>query len=365
VDQFEGDRYAKTFKAWNQLTVLLFAQASGKNSLRDIQNAFAAQSGQAYHLGLPDSIAKSTLADCNARVPWQIYQNLFTLLQKRCQSLAPRHSFRFKNPLFSIDSTVIELSLEAFPWAKYARQQGAIKLHYGLDHSGNIPTFLNITDNQTSDINVARDHWPIIPDSINCFDKGYIDFAWFRRVADGGAYFVTRAKTNMVYRVIGQQELPKNKSILSDETIALTGYASAKKFPGALRLIRYFDAENKREFAFLTNNFKLAAATIAKIYKGRWQIEAFFKWIKQNLRIKSFLGTSPRAVLTQVWLAMCYFLMLAYVKFQAKSSFSLFYLHRIIGQTILTRLLILDLMHLNAKRLARLAYRDPQLCLQL
>jgi hypothetical protein len=365
VRQFQGDRYVKRFSTWNQFTVMLFAQASGKSSLRDIQNAFAAQAGHLYHLGLKSAVARSTLSDANASRDYRVYEKLFYRLQERCRSLAPKHQFRFKNPLFSIDSTVIELGLSAFPWARYSRTHGALKLHYGLDHAGNIPVFLNVTPNDArgSDVGVARQHWTIIPDSINCFDKGYIDFAWFRRIHDEKAFFVTRARKNFAYRVIGQQEASKNKSVVFDRIVEAELPATAQKFPAPLRLIGYFDSESGRHFEFLTNNFTLAAATIAQIYKARWQIEAFFKWIKQNLRIKSFLGTSKNAVLTQVWVAMCYLLLLAYIKFQAKYAFSLFYLHRVIRETILARFSILDLMHLNARRLARC--QEPQLCLQI
>jgi hypothetical protein len=364
VKRHQGDRYAKSFKSWHQFVALLFAQAGGKTSLRDIENAFLIQPRALSHVGLEKPISRSTLAEANARIPWQIYQELFGRLQKRCQNLAPHHKFKFRNPLFSIDSTVVELCLSAFPWSRWSKQQGAIKMHYGLDHSGNIPAFLTVTDNLTSDITVAREHWPILPDSINCFDKAYIDFDWFRRIHDEKAFFVTRAKKNMVYRVVGQHELPKNKAVLADLKIELAFPWTRKKYPYPLRLIRFFDQENDRQFEFITNNFTLAAATIAEIYKARWQIEAFFKWIKQNLRIKSFLGTSANAVLTQVWVAMCYVLMLAYIKFQARCSYSLFYLHRLVGQTILARLSLMDLMHLSQRRLERVRCHDPQLCLQ-
>jgi hypothetical protein len=365
VKRFEGDRYAKTFKAWNQFTILLFAQAGGKGSLRDIENALTAQSKALYHVGLEHPIARSTLAEANARIPWTIYQELFGRLQKRCQALAPRHKFKFKNPMFSLDSTTIELCLASYPWARFSRRRGAIKLHHGLDHAGNIPMFVSVTTGDRPDLVIAREQWPIIPDSINCFDKGYVDFGWLRRIDDEGAFFVTRAREKMAYRVTGQQEIPKNKSVVADLTVEVTHDLTRKKYPGGLRLIKYFDAEKNREFEFMTNNFELAATTIAEIYKARWQIEAFFKWIKQNLKIKSFLGTSSNAVLTQVWVAMCYVLLLAYIKFQAKCSYSLFYLHRIVGQTILARLSLLDLMHLNARRLERIRCQDPQLCLQL
>lgn len=365
VRQFQGDRYVKRFSTWNQFTVLLFAQASGKGSLRDIQNSFAAEAAHLYHLGLPDSIARSTISDANASRDYRIYERLFYQLQDRCRSMAPKHQFKFKNPLFSLDSTTIELCLTSFPWAKHSKLRGAIKLHYGIDHAGNIPVFLNVTKASCSDVVFAGSHWNIIPDSIVCVDKGYIDFDWFRRIDEKNAYFVTRAKDNFAYKVIGQQKVPRGTGVLFDKSVTLIWRKSIEKFSKPLRLIGYRDKETGRCFEFLTNNFALSAATIARIYKARWQIEAFFKWIKQNLKIKAFLGTSRNAVLTQIWAAMCYLLILAYIKFQAKYDFSLFYLHRVIGQTILTRLSILDLLHLNTRRLAQIKLQERQLCFQL
>ena len=365
VETLGSDRYVKTFTTWNQLSVLLYAQASGKNSLRDIQNGFAAQSRHLYHLGLPAGIAKSTLADANANRDYRIYEKLFYSLLDRCRSMTPKHRFRFKNPLYLLDATVIDLCLATFPWAKFRTTKGAIKLHYGLDYSGEIPSFLTVTDGKSHEISVARKEFPIIPDSINCFDKGYTDFSWFRRIHDEKAFFVTRAKDNLVSRFAGQQEVPRNKGVIFDHTIELGGFYAHQDFPHPLRLIGYFDEPNQRYFEFITNNFALSAATIAAIYQARWQIESFFRWIKQNLKIKTFLGTSKNAVLTQIWLAMCYYLLLAYIKFQTKYRFSLFYLHRLVKETLLDRLSLMDLLNLNESRLSRWKSQDQQLCLQL
>jgi len=364
VSDLDGNRYVKTFTTWNQLTVMLYAQAGAKDSLRDIENALAAQGGRLYHLGLPGKVARSTLADANANRDHRIYERLFYSLLERCKSITPKHKFRFKNPLYAFDSTVIDLCLTMFSWARFRTAKGAIKLHYQFDYSGNIPSFLTVTDGKQHDITVAKSSFPIIPDSIYCYDKAYIDFPWFRRINDDKAFFVTRAKDNMAYRITGQQEIPENKGILMDAVIELTGFYSKQDFPHPLRLVRYYDAETDRTFDFITNNFALSAYTIAQIYKARWQIEVFFKWIKHNLKIKTFLGTSKNAVLSQIWIAMCYYLLMAYIKYQTKYRHSIFYLHRIIQETLFNRISLVDLLNLNDSRLAKLKCQDQQLCLQ-
>lgn len=368
-DQFvaglDGDRYVKRFSTWNQLTVLLYAQASGKTSLREIQNGLIAQGSRAYHLGFSSQVCRSTLADANAKRDCRVYERLFYALLERCRDLTPKHRFRFKNPLYSLDATVIELCLASFPWAKFTARKGALKLHYQFDHSGELPTFLTVTEGKRHESRVVKSDFAIVPDSIYCFDRGYVDYGWFRRISDEKAFFVTRAKENMVYRVLGQHETPKNPGVISDESIELEGFYAAKDYPGKLRRICFIDAESGRQLTFLTNNFALAAATIAQIYKSRWQIEIFFKWIKHNLKIKTFLGTTKNAVLTQIWVAMCYYLLLAYVKYQARYRQSLFYLHRLVRETLLDRVLLVDLLSLNESRLARLKRQDLQLALQI
>lgn len=363
VEDLGGDRYVKTFSTRSQLTTLLYAQASGKQSLRDIENALLVQGNRLYHLGLPSKIARSTLSDANSRRDHRIYEKLFYALLARCKDLTPKHRFKFKNPLYSLDSTVIDLCLATFPWAKFRARKGALKLHYQLDHSGELPVFMTMTDGLRPDVCVAKASFPIVPDSIYCFDKGYTDYAWFRRITDEKAFFVTRAKENMVGRYVGQHEASKKKGVFFDFAIETKGYW--QNYPYPLRLIGYRDAETGLYLEFLTNNFTFSSTTIAQIYKARWQIEIFFKWIKHNLKIKSFLGTSKNAVLTQIWIAMCYYLLLAYVKYQARYRASLFYLHRIVRETLMDRVGLIDLLNLSPARLARLRRQDRQLCLQL
>lgn len=358
VESHHGDSYTKKFTTWGQLITLLYAQASGKDSLRDIQNGMAVQSGRLYHLGLPERICRSTLCDANAKRDWRIFEGLFYRLLDRCRSITPKHQFRFKNPLYTLDATVIDLCVSMFPWAKYQRIKGALRLHYQFDHAGHLPSFLTITDGKRHEISVAKETFAIVPDSIYCFDKGYTDASWFRRIHQTKAFFVTRLKKDIAYRVIGQHSADHKKDILLDTSITLS-----KSHLQPIRLIRYYDSETEKTFDFITNNFKLSASTIAQIYKARWQIESFFKWIKQNLKIKTFLGTSKNAVLSQIWIAMCYYLILSYIKYQSRYRFSLFYLHRLIRQTIFDRISIIDLLNLNEKRLIRLKGHDPQLCL--
>ena len=359
-----GNRYVKSFDSWNQFTVMLYAQASGKDSLRDIQNSLMSQQHKLYHLGLK-SVHRSTLADANQTRDYRIYEELFYLLLNRFKGITPKQRFKFKNPLYLLDATVIDLCLSTFQWAKFRTTKGAIKLHYQFDHTSQIPTFMVLTDAKQHEITVARSFFTPLPDSIYCVDKGYIDFSWLYTIESQRAFFVTRAKDNLSYAVIGQHTQDKKRSILSDEVITLAGYYQHKNYPENLRLIHYWDEETAKLLVFLTNNFNLAASTIAQIYRARWQIEVFFKWIKQNLKVKTFFGTSKNAVLTQIWIAMCYFLLLAFIKYQTKYKYSLFYLHRIIRETILERLTLIEILNLTDKLIAKIKNTDQQLFLAL
>lgn len=360
IKKHESDRYVKRFNSWHQLVTMLYAQSSGKQSLRDIQRGLEAHSARLYHLGLPD-IKRSTLSDANSKRSYKIFEGLFYKLLERCQEVTPKHRFRFKNPLHSIDATTIDLCLSVFPWAKFRRAKGGIKLHYDFNHAGMIPEFLHISNAKQHEIKVAKQFFDITSDSIYCMDKGYMDFAWFRRIHKAGAFFVTRAKDNLDYRFLGQHSEPNKKGVLSDNLITLEDFYSRQDYPHPLRLIHYYDAETDKELVFLTNNIRLSALTIAQIYKARWQIEIFFKWIKQNLKIKTFLGASENAVLTQIWVAMCYYLLLTFIKFQTNYRHSLFYLHRVIQETLLARCTIIELLKATSSVIPRLKRDDPQL----
>jgi len=350
VDQYDGDRYVKTFTTWQQFMAILYSQITQKDSLRDIVTGLSVHAARWYHLGIT-GIHKSTLSDANAKRDYRIFEGLFYQLLIRCKNLTPKHKFRFKNPLYTIDASTIDLCLSVFPWAKFRTTKGAIKLHCLYDHSGALPTFLTVTDGKKHDVRVVKDNtFPLSPDSILSIDKAYIDYTWLNSLNVQGVWFVTRAKSNIDYAVVGQHPI-SGKGVLSDERISLQGQLTKAKYSKELRLIRYYDKEREKLLTFLTNNFKLAATTIAQIYKSRWQIELFFKWIKQNLKIKSFLGTSKNAVLTQIWVAMCYYLLLTYIKYQTKYSFSLLQLSRVIREMLFERKALIDILTLKPDRL--------------
>ena len=355
VKKRSGDRYVKRFDCWNQLATLLYAQTSGKDSLRDIEQGLSINDSRLYHLGLP-AIKRSTLSDANQSRSYQIFEDLFYKMLTRCKDLTPKHRFKFKNPLQLIDATIVNLCLSVFSWAKFSVTKGGIKLHYQLDYSGNIPNFLVITDAKAHETTVVKRYFSITADSIYCFDRGYNDFVLYRRITQSKAFFVTRAKENLLFTVTGQHTESLKKDVLSDEIISLIN----KKYDKPLRLIRYYDNESGEVITFITNNFKLAPHTVTQIYKARWQIEIFFKWIKQNLKIKTFLGTSKNAVMTQIWVAMCYYLMLAYIKYQTRYKYSIFYLHKAVKETLNCRLSLIDLLRASEKILPKLKRDEYQ-----
>ena len=368
VDQYEGDKYTKRFSCWQQLIVLLFAQAKGLTSLRDIELSLKSHMKKWYHLGLK-TVAKSTLSDANNNRNADIFRDTFYSLLEKCRELSPRHGFRFKNPLYSFDSTLIDVCLSLYPWATYRTKKGAFKVHTLLDHNGYLPSFMVITDGKTHDINVVKDDsygFPSLsPDSILLIDRAYIDYNWLYSLTRSKLFFVIKAKSNMKYTVLGQQKVTKNKGIVSDCLIMLSGVASHENYPDKLRMVTYIDQETGELHVFITNNFKLAARTIADLYKSRWQIEIFFKWIKQNLKIKSFLGTSKNAVMTQIWVAMIYYLLLAFIKFQTKCRHSLHELTRIVGELLLDEVYIIEILTIPFDRFKTITRKQQQLSLPL
>ena len=346
TDKFNGDKYTKKFKTYHHLVTLLYAQITEKDSLRDIEHPLNISKNKMQFFSLPE-VKRSTLAEANNRRNSRIFEEIFNVLLDKTIKLTPKHKFKFKNPLYSMDSTTIKLCLNLYDWAKYRKKKGAIKLHVKFNHNGYIPEFLTVTDGKCSDIRATRNSVDFLPDSIIVMDKGYIDFKWLYSLNENSVFFVTRSKTNMVYEVIGQQEFTEGTGVVSDELIALTGTTSNYDYPEALRMVKYYDIKQDKLYTFITNNFKLAAKTIADIYKERWQVELFFKWIKQNLKIKSFLGTTENAVMSQIWVAMITYLIYNYVKFQTKSALSILDFSRIIKETLFQKVSILDLLSLN------------------
>jgi hypothetical protein len=358
VKQYQGDRYVKSYTTWQQYITILFSQIKQKDSIRDIVMGIGAYETRWYHLGL-SGVHRSTFSDANNKRAFQIFEDLFYHLLSRCKDLTPKHRFKFKNPLYSIDASVIDLCLSVFPWAKFRKTKGAIKMHCLYDHSGSLPSFLTITDGKKHDVTVAKSvTFPLSPDSIVSIDRAYIDYQWLNSLDENGVWFVTRAKSNIDCIVTGQHPV-SGKGVRKDQTILLSGPRTKTYYRKELRIIEFFDEETNKHLTFLTNNFKLAASTIASIYKSRWQIELFFKWIKQNLKIKSFLGTSKNAVLTQIWVAMSYYLLLTYIKYQTKYAHSLLTLSRLIRETLFERKNLIDILTLKPQRL--LIVRDEPL----
>ena len=314
--QHHSGRSFRTASRWAQFVTMTMAQLSGRNSLRDIVENVSAQAHRLYHLGSV-KLSRSNLSRINEGKPYALYEALFGKLLSRCQAVAPRHNFRFNNPLYSLDASTIDLCLSVFPWADFRTTKGAIKLHVGLNHEGYLPEFVTITEGKDHDVTVGRT-LAFPKGSIVVIDKAYNDYAWYNQLTGKGIFFVTRLKSNAKYRVISRKSVNKEKGLTCDQTIEFTGARTAKKCPVQLRRIGYRDSVTGKHYVFLTNNFKLSARTIADIYKARWQVELFFKWIKQNLKIKSFIGTSKNAVMTQIWIALCIYLLLAFIKFQSK-----------------------------------------------
>ena len=306
---FKFGRKPRSLTRWSQFVAMMFAHISGRTSLRDIASQLGTQTRRLYHLGVR-TVKRSTLSDANQDRPAEFFESVFHHLYAKCSAVAPKKRFRFKCKLYSFDSTVVDLCLSLFPWARFRKNKGGIKLHTLLDHDGHIPAFVQVSDAKTPDLVAAR-LLRLPPGSITVFDRAYIDFAWFGRLDQNDQFFVTRMKRNISYKVIERREVDRSKRITSDQLILLTG-AKAKECPIFLRKIGYRDPETGKHYVFLTNIRHLVAKTICDIYHGRWQIELFFKWIKQNLKIKTFFGTSRNAVLTQVWIALIAVLLLAF-----------------------------------------------------
>ena len=322
----KAERHARGFSSWGQFVAMLFCQLGGAKSLREICGGLAASEGKLRHLGLPQAPARSTLAYANEHRPWQLYEELFQQLLTQCRGLAAqqsagRHKFRFKHKLISMDATVIDLCASVFDWARFRRTKGAVKLHLLLDHDGFLPCYAVITEGKQHEIRVARQlHYE--PGTLLAIDRGYTDYSWFADLSQQGVYFVTRMKDNADYIVLEERELPHRKGLLRDQVICF--YRQARDGEECyFRRIEFYDEEQDRVLVFLTNHLTLAAATVAEVYKQRWKIELFFKALKQNLRLKTFIGTSANALKTQVWAALIAILLIKYLQLKATFGWSL------------------------------------------
>lgn len=321
VTQCGAERGAKGFSSWDQFVAMLFCQLADAASLREICAGLAAAGAKLGHIGLSRPPARATLAYANARRPAELFEAVFHDLLGRAGDLVqvPRHRFRFKNPLYSIDSTTIDLCLSLFPWADFRRTKGGVKLHTVLDHEGHLPVYALITNARQSEMAFARELF-FPPGSVLVFDRGYNDYAWYDALCASGVFFVTRLKERATYVVI--ESRPAKGLIRSDETIRLVG-RTARKCRRTLRRVVFWDEAAQRELVFLTNQLEFSAATIAAIYKDRWQIELFFKALKQNLRVKSFVGTTRNALLTQIWTALIALLLLKILQMRSRKGWAL------------------------------------------
>jgi hypothetical protein len=325
VRDHQAEYQARGFSCWGQFVAMLFCQLGRAHTLREICGGLASCEGKLKHLGVPDAPKKSTLAYANKHRPWGLYQAVFQQLLAKCHTaIAGREQkkkFRFKNKLLSLDLSVIDLSLSLFDWAKFRRTKGAVKLHLLLDHDGYLPSFAVITDGKTSDIKVARKmHFD--PGSVLVMDRGYIDYEWFVQLTRQAVYFVTRLKDKASFEVIEDRPVPEKGNILKDQIISFHSQAQPSE-EYFFRLVEVWLEDKQESIVFLTNNLQFAASTIAAIYKDRWHVELFFKAIKQNLKIKTFLGTSANAVKTQIWTALIAILILKYLQLRSRFSWSL------------------------------------------
>jgi hypothetical protein len=336
VRETKASRNTKGFSCWDQFVAMLFCQLGQAHSLREICGGLATSLGKIVHLGLKKPPSRSTLAYANEHRSWELYQKLFYHVLSLCRvGFGGKHKFRFKNKLLSFDATVIELCLSIFDWAKFRRTKGAIKLHLLLDHAGYLPQFVNVTTGRVHEVNILKT-LSFEPGTIVVIDRGLVNYQQWALWIEQGVYFVTRLKKNADYQVIGSNPVPKNRDILNDQIIKLKGFYSKQKCPHYLRRVEKWIPEKNESLIFVTNNMNLAASTIAAIYKDRWQIELFFKAIKQNLRIKTFVGTSFNAVMIQIWTALISILILKYLKAKSKVHWSLSNLAAMLRMNLLT-----------------------------
>jgi hypothetical protein len=339
VQRYGGDRGVRTLPCAEQFRVMAFAQLTYRESLRDIEACLSAQAGKLYHMGLREPVRRSTLAEANESRDWRIYYEFAQRLIVKARTLYANEDFgvELANTVYALDATTIDLCLSMFPWAPFRSTKAAVKLHTLLDLRGSIPTFIHISDGKLHDVNVL-DLLIIEAGAFYIMDRGYLDFERLYALDQAGGFFVTRAKRNLDARRLYSAPVDRSSGLISDQTIALNGFYAAKHYPGHLRRIRYRDPETGKTLVFLTNQFVVPALTICALYKSRWSVELFFKWIKQNLRIKRFYGTSENAVRTQIWIAISVYVLVAIIKKQLNLEVSLHTLLQILSVTLFEKL---------------------------
>ena len=342
VVRYRGDANLRGFSCWDQYLAMVFAQLTYRESLRDIEACLGAMLPKLYHMGFHGRVRRSTLADANDSHDWRIYADFAQVLIAIARPLyaAEPMGVDLEQSLYALDSTTIDLCLSLFPWARFRRRKGAVKMHTLLDLRGNIPTFLHITDGKVHDVNVLDQIFPEAG-AFYVMDRGYIDFERLYRFTLEAAFFVVRTKSNVLFERRYSHRVDPATGVRSDQTVVLASLESASVYPDALRKVAYVDAETGNRLVFLTNNFALPAATIAAIYKQRWQVELFFKWIKQHLRIKAFYGTSENAVKTQIWIAVSVYVLVAIVRKRLNAEASLYQILQVLSLTLFEKTPIL------------------------
>jgi len=352
VERYHGNINVRTFSCWDQYRCMAFGQLTFRESLRDIEACLRSMQSKLYHMGIRGKVARSTLADANETRDWRIYADFAQVLIRTARELYVHDDFgvELEQTVYALDSTAIDLCLALFPWAQFRKRKGAVKLHTLLDLRGSIPTVVIVTPGKVHDVNILDD-LVLEPGAIYVMDRGYLDFARLCRVQQCSAFFVTRAKCNFKFRRLYSRPVDKATGILSDQIVVLRGFYSRKDYPDKLRRIRYYDAERGKLLVFLTNNMMLPALTIAMLYKCRWQVELFFKWIKQHLRIKAFYGTNENAVKTQIWIAISVYVLVAIVKKRLNLENSFYTILQILSVTLFEKMAILqalnDVTHQN------------------
>jgi transposase len=339
VNRYNGNYKIKSFSCWDQFLSMAFAQLTYRESLRDIQACLRAAQNKLYHMGFRGKISRNTLANANQARDWRIYADFAQVLINIARPLYAKDNFglELEQTVYALDSTIIDLCLSLFPWAKFRKRKGAVKLHTLLDLHGSIPTMIFITHGKIHDVKIL-DTLPIEPGAIYVMDRGYLDFARLHKIQQSSAFFVTRTKKNFDFRRLYSHEAHKDDGIQCDQTIVLMGFYSKKDYPEKLRRIRLIDPETGKRLIFLTNNFILPSQTITDLYQCRWQVELFFKWIKQHLRIKAFYGTSENAVKTQIWIAISIYVLVAIVKKQMKLELSLYTILQILSVSLFEKM---------------------------
>jgi len=346
VERYNGNHHIRSFSCWDQFLCLAFAQLSYRESLRDIESCLRSMKNKLYHMGIRGNVSRSTLADANENRDWRIYADFAQVLIHIARELYSGDEFdvELNEIVYALDASTIDLCLSLFPWAKFRKTKGAVKLHTLLDLRGNIPAFISITDGKVHDVNILDELIPE-PGSFYIMDRGYLDFKRLYILNQFRAFFVIRSKTNTRFRRLYSREVDKSIGLRCDQTIILTGRDSAIDYPDKLRRVKYYDAEIDKRFSFLTNNFIVSPYIIAELYKCRWQVELFFKWIKQHLRIKSFYGTSKNAVKTQIWVAISVYVLVAIVKKHLRlENMSLYTILQILSVTLFEKTQLLQLL---------------------